>query len=727
MTDISVKLDPETGAALVQLRDIDQQERRFRLRDTLSEKYLTRRGWTKTVSFLPGEAAVVEGGLDISLDPELAKRIPQGAALSLEQPASGFAQPFEWKTTAPADAAAPASEPEDADAEIDEAAVVATFSEEVRETLADADSSNASSDERKEPEQEKPAPAAELPQQLEPAIMAYDLEDRNKDKAANDDRRGNWKVPAIAAGICLALGLGIGAWGFGSSSTAVKEAKEAAAIQLERQKSEFERQITALKQQAETASLEGNKQATSQLAAIETRAEQALRERDAARNEVVAKDTTIKDLERRLANREAELAALKDEAGKEADAATRKLEERIAVLTAELDKTTKTLAERDGKLRETETRVAALTEQLNAARQQHEDEKAELGRQLEALKASLDTGRDQLAAREKALAEAEKRLKIATDELAAARAEAESREKELRSAESGQVASLTAEIRKRDEQLAERDAALRDVQAKLAVANVQVDALKLAASKSAQADLEKKSLEEKVASLTRELDAAAQNLSDREAKLAEAAKKLQDAETRLKAASEQKVASAAQDTTAIDPDAYATEAFKRLEEERDLYAEELKSLTSKFSALQEEKTKLEKEVASLEQKLADPKATASTPGRAVWGATAIDRNGAIYSLQNQLSEQLAQDNVNAICRGKSGGRCQPLAAYSNACISVARFEGEDPANDNYAYFVHRDWKVAAQTARERCESMGMACTVRFTACSPDSLSKPVSE
>ena len=45
MTDIAVKLDPETGAATIELRGAAVAEPRFGLRDIATEKFLTRRGW----------------------------------------------------------------------------------------------------------------------------------------------------------------------------------------------------------------------------------------------------------------------------------------------------------------------------------------------------------------------------------------------------------------------------------------------------------------------------------------------------------------------------------------------------------------------------------------------------------------------------------------------------------------------------------------------------------
>jgi hypothetical protein len=90
---------------------------------------------------------------------------------------------------------------------------------------------------------------------------------------------------------------------------------------------------------------------------------------------------------------------------------------------------------------------------------------------------------------------------------------------------------------------------------------------------------------------------------------------------------------------------------------------------------------------------------------------------------NQTTKKAAQNGAKAKCRSQSDFGCQALTSFQNSCISVARFEGEGPAADNYAFSVHPNWKRSAAEALGRCERMGQKCTVRFTSCSPDSLSK----
>ena len=100
MTDIAVKLDPETGAATIELRGASVAEPRFRLRDIATEKFLTRRGWSKTPSFLPGESVTAADFTVLVLDAELARRVTPGMNLSLEQPASNIFATLSWPQAA---------------------------------------------------------------------------------------------------------------------------------------------------------------------------------------------------------------------------------------------------------------------------------------------------------------------------------------------------------------------------------------------------------------------------------------------------------------------------------------------------------------------------------------------------------------------------------------------------------------------------------------------------
>lgn len=715
MTDISVRHDPSTGAATIEIRDADTSETRFRLRDPYTEKYLTKRGWSKTASFLPGDAVRDDDVLALTLDADLARRIVPGTNLSLEQPATEFQEILTW----PLPVATPIIDAPDDERPTEEVPAAETPAEEASAEAI-----------------ETPRESERKPLQIdsfEPTIMHDRMHDDAKPEkdpvasliADNDDRPSTWKPAAIAAIVCLLLGAGIGyVWsGSGNGGASVDEARKAAAIQLEKQKWEFDRQLADAKQ-ASMTSADKTKASDTQLAAA----------REEARKALADKEKSIAALQKQLTDAEAQIDAVKNAAGGEARAQIDVLDKKVAALTGELDKAGSELTRRDQLLQDAQAKLSNTDKELATAREKAGQDanalKSDLAKQTEALNTQLDQLKQQLAGRDRDLKQAQARLEDADAQLASARDAAKSQQATQNDALTKKLNGLTADLKKSEQQLAERDAALRDLQAKLSVANIQIDALKAIANKTTEAGLEKTAMSQKLEQLSAELDKTGQNLSDREQALADATAKLRDAESKLAAANkrnDQLAADAGQGPADNQTEAASDENAGRLQEERDLYANELKSMTSKFSALQAEKVALEKSVADLQAQIKDTGATTtSNTSKAVWGATAIDRTGAVYSLQNQVSEKIAQENVAAMCRGKSGARCETLSSYSNACFSLARLEGEQPAPDNYAYFVHKSWKMASVAAKERCESMGMRCTVRFTACSPDALSKPAS-
>ncbi|MDB5525295.1 MAG: hypothetical protein JWM58_3058 [Rhizobium sp.] len=706
MTEITVKHEPVSGAAVIEIRGADVSETRFRLRDPLSEKYLTRRGWTKTASYLPAESATADGVLTLTLDADLARKVAAGTNLSLEQP-GGFQEIVTWPAATPA-----------------ASAIVET-------PVANAAEAN------------EPTPEALILESFEPSIMhdqlhvderpAEELKAEPAFGADNDNQRQTWQPVAIAAVLFVVLGMGLSYFLLGSDSTSVKQAQQAAAMQIEKQKWEFDRQLAAARKEASTVSLDKTRASDAEIANLASKSDQLAADRNAAQKALADKNKSIEALQKQLDDANTQIAAVKNAAGDEAKAQIGALDQKIASMTTLLDKANADLAQRDRTLRETQARLTEATDQITAdretAKQEAEAQKASLSEQISGLTAEVEKGKQQLGAQERALKEAQSKLAAASDELAA-RESAKNQESAQNTSLTEKINLLTAQVKQGQQQLAERDGALRDVQSKLSVANIQIDALKVFAGKTTEAGLEKTAMSEKLKQLTAELDKTSQSLSDREQALTEATAKLRDTETRLALADKrnEELAAGQPEQGQTETQTASDDTPARLQEERDLYANELKTMTANFSALQTEKAGLEKTVADLQAQIKDANITTSQiPSKAVWGATAIDQSGAIYSLQNQTAQKLAQDNVTALCSGKSRARCESLTTYSNACFSVARFRDEGPASDNYAYFVHKDWKTASQTALERCQSMGAACTVRFTACSPDMLSKPVSE
>lgn len=652
MTDITVKHEPATNTARIEIRGADLSETRFRLRDPSTEKYLTKRGWTKTMSFLPGEAIRDGDMLTLTLDAELASKIAPGKNIALEEPRSGLQEILAWPK--PGDVTI-------VEASSDDAAMFAAASAADLAILAetppasDADTSN----EPAEAEVVSAAPIVSLPADVpeddkvsapepkalplvsfEPTIMRDDVSDERKPDTPvfiglagdNDDRPSNWKPIAVAALACLLVGTGIGSvWSSYRHSSAIIEVRQAAAAQRDKLKSDFDSQLKQTKTSGATLA-------------------QLTKERDSARKALSDREQSLAALQTELDGAKAQIDSVTNAAGDKAKAQIAALDERLATLTSDVNDGKAEIATRQQKLTDAENRLAATSNKL---------------------------------------AEAEKQTGEQSDQLQAAK-----------------------------QQLAERDTAVRDAQSKLSVANLQLDALKAIADKGTGQPPDSAAISEKVSQLSAELDKTTQALSDREQALAAANAKLKQAETRLADAGSQ------QAPTPVENG----ETAGRLKQERDLYASELKSLTASFTQLQSEKNSLANIISAQQQgKQGDSGlTTANIPAKSIWGATAIDQTGAVYTMQNQSSEKQAKDNVAALCRSKSGSACEALTSYSNACFSLARFEGEQPAVDNFAYFVNKDKRTAARTALERCESQGVNCTSRIVSCSPDP-SKPASE
>jgi len=661
LTDITVKFDPGSGVATIQLRGAAIVESRFRLRDTATEKFLTKRGWSKAPAFLPGEA-VTEGNLTtLVLDAELARRVVSGASLSLEQPASNVFATLIWPAATPMGAVDPKPETP-----------------------------------------EEPGAADDAPTSLEPAIREEAIlpfhapevvggkPDAGDEEAEDDVPGRSWGLVAAAAVLFLVLGsLLTYLWQNSAYDSDLRTAMRALEAQRDQEKATFEKRLAEAVANKDNASTDTISTANTQIADLADQTAQLTKDRDIARKALADQQNAVKDLEQRLATAKGEVETLK--AAQEADATEQSavFNERIDALTADLDKARKDLSKAESDLSQKDQSLARSQTDLKAA----------------------DT---EIAALKKAAAEAQNTRNEALD---------------------SKIKSLGAELDKATQDLADRDKALRDVQAKLSVANVQIEALKQVAGKATESDLERSTLADQLTDLTTKLDKADKDLAAREQDLAAREQELAKAKISLDAANamlssnadeikrltEQKAAGPAQNPEPGEQPA-------GLKQERDLYAKELSAMTESFSALKAEKDKLAETVRTLEEQVANA-GTSNTAGgtRAVWGATAIDRAGAIYSLQNQIAEKSATENVLALCRGKSQAGCETLKTYSNSCFSVARIEGEGPRNDNFGYSVKKDWKSAESAAVRQCQELGADCTVRFTACSPDVLSKPVAD
>lgn len=703
MTEIAVKLDPETGAATVELRGAAVTESRFRLRDIATEKYLTRRGWSKTPAYLPGEAVTAADFTVLVIDADLSRRISSGMNLSLEQPASNVFASISWpdrlaavpdeETVAPEDQNEPGTDadgdetadaaPTDTAATDDDDAMAAAADAEAARLMEDAADAGDDPPASLEPAIREEASA---PYRSEPPLVAaaprISRETQETDNDDDEEERGlPWGRLAAAALFFMVLGSALTYfWQSSAYDNDLRVAMRAVEAQRDREKADFDQRLADAQAAAATPG-DGTVTAESaRVAELTSQAADLTSDRDAALAEVSEQQARVKALEERLSTAQGEIESLKVAATADAD-------EENAVLNQRIDA---------------------------------------LGVELETARNALEATRTELAARDQAVARSDEELKAARAEVAALKKSAEERQSAQGEEIEERIRALSAQLDKTTQDLATRDASLRDVQSRLSVANVQIEALKQVAGKATEADLERTTLADRITELGEQIDKADRELAAKDAELVKARTSLDAANTLLEAnaAELEKLRSApvAASVDGAQPDDSAT---ARLRQERDIFAQELKAMTESFNALKAERDRLAEAAGKADQQTASLETpSALGDSRAVWGATAIDQTGAVYSIQNQIAEKSASDNVVALCRGKSNGRCEPLRSYSNSCFSLARIEGEGPRNDNFGFSVNKDWQSAESGAVRQCEELGGNCTIRFTACSPDTLSKP---
>lgn len=767
MTEITVKVDAETGAATIEMRGASVVEPRFRLRDAASERFLTRRGWSKTPSFLPGEGVTAADFTALALDPDLARRINPGMKLVLEQPTSNIFASLAWPGEAAADEAQ-----EQADEESPAGAA-----------KADDEKSAAEKTTTDEPA-DQPAgdPIAGEPKADEPALAATDAAKREVEAATDDAPGVPNAVDAISETPAASQEPPSGPSAPEADSADSSTYDEAAARDIAADKADLTaadpdgpvslepaiRDEIVVPDRAEAPAVARDRSwgrtagtATDdedddddgwpwgklmaaavaftllgsiltyfwQNSAYENELRTAMRAVEAQRDEIKT------DLEKRLAEAESRAGVESSAAVTAAESSVASLTEKAESLTRDRDDARGALAEQQAKAKSLEERLATAQGEIDSLKQAAEANATEqsavfsdrieaLGKDLDAARTELDAARKQLAERDRAMAESAGELKKARDETTALRQASED-DKAARNEElEGRIQSLSEQLDKTAQDLATRDAALRDVQAKLSVADVQIEALKKVAGKATSADLEKSTLADRVAELTAQADKASQQLAAKDAELRKAKTSL-DAANALLSKNAADVEQAREQAAVAQDAPTADAATEQLKQERDLYAKELAAMTESLKALKAERDRLAAVAPGADATAASVNAVAES--RAIWGATAIDQTGAIYSLQNQISEKAASENALALCKGKSNGSCEPLRAYSNTCFSLARIDGEGPQNDNFGFSMDKDWKKAEAGAIRQCEELGADCTVRFTVCSPDGLSKPAAD
>jgi hypothetical protein len=649
VTDIAVKLDPETGAATIELRGAAVAEPRFRLRDIATEKFLTRRGWSKTATHLPGEAVTAADFTVLVLDADLARRITAGTNLSLEQPASNIFATITWPDAGgvaevndvPAAAAPipvdlpdePEVTPEEQQPVEDTAApldapdeMTAAAEEDAARLKKEADGEVEGSEKPDEPVSLEPPirEEATTPYLAAAPVVADAAEPRYRpilEDEEEDDRGTPWGKLAAAAVFFMLLGAVLTY--FWQSSAYENELRTA----MRAVESQRDQQVADARADAG----ESSDTLSSQAAAL-------AKDRDAALSEVSEQQAKVKGLEERLLTAQGDIESLKAAAQSSATEQTTVFNDRIDVLGKE-----------------------------------------------------LETARKQLA-------------QSAQD-------------------------------------LAAREASLREVQSQLAVVKLQNESLEQLAGKAAQSDLERKTLADRITELTGLLDKSDRDLAARDAELKKTATSLDAANALVQSNADEleRLKTAAAADSPAEPVADIDRAS--IVQERDLYAADLKAMTKSFNDLKLERDRLASalEKAQLqaqnqsqtagqtEAQTAELSADPATETRATWGGTAIDQLGAVYSRKNQVSEKAATDAAIALCRSRSQGRCEPLRTYQNSCFSLARIEGEGPRNDNFGFSVNKDRRTAEAAAKRECEQLGGGCTVRITACSPDAAPKAANQ
>jgi hypothetical protein len=691
VTDITVKLDPETGAATIELRGVAVSEPRFRLRDIASEKFLTRRGWSKTPAFLPGEAVTAADFTVLVLDAELARRVTSGMSVSLEQPASNIFATVNWpQGAATSETGAEPPNPDETRPEADdpqEADEMAAAADEDTAGLKDDAAAKADTPSVDEPVSLEPsirdeattpyraaAPAVATPSKAKYTPIVDDMDD--------DGNGTPWGTLAVAALFFLVLGsVFTYFWQNSAYEDELRTAMRAVETQRDQEKADFEKRLAEARTNAGKATNDTVTAANAKVANLTSQTADLAKDRDEALSEVSDQQAKVKGLQERLLTAQGEIESLK--AAAEASAT-----EQTAVFNQRIDT---------------------------------------LGKELDTARTELEKNRSELASREQALAASDEQLKTANTEIAALKKSTEEQQSAQSEELEGRISALSAQLDKAAQDLAARDAGLRDIQSKLSVANVQIEALKQVAGKATEADLERGTLADRITELTGQIDKADKDLAAKETELRKAKTSLDTANALLESnnAELEKLKTTAADTTTASDVAPQSDADSvRLKQERDLYAKELAAMTESLNSLKAERDRLASATGDADQNTSAAPASVTNDNRAIWGATAIDPSGAIYSLQNQIAENAASENVVALCKGKSNGSCEPLRTYSNTCFSLARIEGEGPQNDNFGFSMDKDWKKAEAGAIRQCEELGATCTVRFTVCSPDRLSKP---
>lgn len=288
---------------------------------------------------------------------------------------------------------------------------------------------------------------------------------------------------------------------------------------------------------------------------------------------------------------------------------------------------------------------------------------------------------------------------------------------------SSQIARLEANIRDLNFSLTDRDSRIAALQAQIQ------NAEKIAApTPNASATL----AAAQIAALAKQRDQLVTSLTEAQAALADTRQKLADREDELKKLQTQSESPVQAAPVPVNSSAADLAA---LTTERDSLKSTIDSLTLQLSSFSVDKANLQARLDQNEVSLSDLRtqldaknaalANAPGPGRAVWGAAVVGRDGSVQSSVNQISEESAIKVSQKSCIAVSGPGCSLVTSFQNTCFAVARTQTGGVKPYNWRSGVNPEWQQSASIAMERCERENhQACKIVFNVCTPDTLSAP---
>lgn len=228
--------------------------------------------------------------------------------------------------------------------------------------------------------------------------------------------------------------------------------------------------------------------------------------------------------------------------------------------------------------------------------------------------------------------------------------------------------------------------------------------------------------------LAKENDELKTTISRQNLEIARLGNEVADASNLMPAAMDEKRVLQGQLKAADAANTALTNKIKDLEAQHVRASEEIKQLDSANGQLQSQITAVEK-VRQDEINQAVAQATAT---EAIWGAAARSNSGRVYTIEHQLNEDAAKENVLALCKGtakeKSVSGCRILKTYSNSCFVLTRPYNERPNSIRFVSDVWDDRQTGHEKMLASCQAkFRTKCRVSVSSCSPDLLHSTLNE